>query len=188
MDPITIFVSEFSIMPYMAGFTLAIAAVLVGIIVGVDRFSNRRRLEGSLFLVLGLIVAGAIGTISYTTLVEHTKAHEIAQIDSIDNQLSQELGLPIHIFGENIIGFVRTPSSFGEGPGAQLRISYKLDGETYWRAIDVRSTDAKDGRYGFEVLQIGEPMLIEDFIDQMEVPLTPEGLIPAEPAEKDADR
>lgn len=185
----TIFVSEFSIAPYMAGFTLAIAAVIVGLLIGLDRLGKRRRLQAWLIPLGGLFLAGVIGTISYTSLVDHTKAHEIAQIDSIDNQLSQEFGLPIHIFGEDIIGFVRTPSGFGETPGAQLRLSYRLDdGEVYWRAIDVKRTEPKDGRYGFEVLEIGEPKRIEDFIDAMEKPLTPEGLIPAELSEKDADR
>lgn len=47
-------------------------------------------------------------------------------------------------------------------------------------AIDVKRTEPKDGRYGFEVLAVGEPKPIEDFIADMERPLTPEGLVPAE--------
>lgn len=44
----------------------------------------------------------------------------------------------------------------------------------------VKRTEPKDGRYGFEGLAVGEPRPIEDFIENMEVSLTPEGLIPAE--------
>lgn len=44
----------------------------------------------------------------------------------------------------------------------------------------VKRTEPKDGRYGFEVLAVGEPKPIEDFIADMERPLTPEGLVPAE--------
>lgn len=177
-SPITIFVSEYSIYPAMLGFMLAIAIVLVGIIVGISR---RRKIEAYGIPAIGLILAGIIGTVSFLGLTSSTEAHERAQIDSIDSQLSQEFGLPIHIFGEDIIGFVRTPSGFGEAPGAQLRLSYRLDdGEVYWRAIDVKRTEPKDGRYGFEVLAVGEPKPIEDFIADMERPLTPEGLVPAE--------
>lgn len=189
MDPITISVSEFSIAPYMAGFALAFAAVIVGLLIGLDRLGKRRRLQAWLIPLAGLAVAFAIGAVSYTTLVSSTEAHERAQIDSIDNQLSQALDIPIHIFGEDIIGFVRTPSGFGEGPGAQLRISYRLDdGEVYWRAIDVKQTAVAGDKYSFEVLQVGEPKRIEDFIDAIEKPLTADGLIPAELSEKDADR
>lgn len=182
MDPVTISVSEFSIYPYMAGFTFAIAAVIVSLIVGLDRLGKRRRLQAWLFLLGGLIVAFAVGAVSFTTLISSTEAHERAQIDSIDNQLSQELGLPVHSFGEDIIGFVRTPSGFGETVGAQLRLTYKIDGETYWQAIDVKRVAPVGEKYGFEVYQVGEPKPIEDFIDDMAKPLTPEGLIPTEDA------
>lgn len=181
MDPIAISISPFGIEIYTAIFTLAIVGAIFGLVFGIIRITGdaqdrRNSILG--FLVLLISIGVAFGnSAAYTA---NQKAHRDSQINRIENSLSKDLGIPVSIAGEDIWKLVDNPQSLGFSRA--LKLSYELDGETYWLALEARQRDPKGGNYIFELYRAGEPLPIEDYVESIDYPpLTPEGLLPADP-------
>ena len=186
MDPVGTSVQELSPYGYVGALVVCVVLFIAGAILAFDMVLNRRRpLYAALIGVAAIAVPIGIGALVITTLNEERESHRNGQIDRMDNELSQQLGIPVEIFGEDILRLASTPSTFTHLANSQLRISYRYEGEVYWLTVDVKQIEANGDDYRFEVYRNGEPKLVEDYVADMEIPLLDsEGLVPAKPTDR----
>lgn len=177
MDPISISIAPFAVALYTAGLSLAIFLAIFAVIFGLSRFVGGEKKQGSLIGGVTLIVAVALGLTTTVSLNTARVEHREAQINRIENSLSKDLGIPVSIAGEDIWKIVDSPQSLGFSRA--LKLSYELDGETYWLALEARQREPKGGDYVFELYRAGEPLPILEYVESINYPaLTPEGLSP----------